>query len=98
MASEDREEISAIDRFEGDFDLLPIAAHVRYGAVPPYPTSEDFQNFACTKEHEQRPEAHWHLEAIRWRRQHPGVALDDGLRDIAKSTATVILKTIGRGA
>jgi len=85
--------LSAIDRFEGDFDLLPLAAHIRYGAVPAYPTSEDFQNFAGTKEHEQRPEAHWHLEAIRWRRANLGSPLDAGLRAIAIATAAAIIKT-----
>lgn len=86
-------ELSAIDRFDGEFDYLPFAAGIRYGAVPPYPTSEDFQNFAGVKEHEQRPEAHWHLEAIRWRRANPGKPLNDGLKDIARATAAAIIKT-----
>jgi hypothetical protein len=85
--------LSAIDRFEGDFDTLPFAAGVRYGAVPEYPRSEDFQNFAGTKEHEQRPEAHWQLEAIRWRLAHPGRPLNEGLKDIARATAAAIHKT-----
>jgi hypothetical protein len=87
------ERLSAVDRFEGDFDLLPVAAHLRYGAVPEYPRSEDFQSFAGTKEHEQRPEAHWHLEAIRWRLRHPGKPLSEGLREIAKATASALYKT-----
>jgi len=73
--------------------MLPFAAGVRYGSVPEWPTREDFQNFACTKEHEQRPEAHWHLEAIRWRLAHPGKPLNDGLREIAVKTADAIIKT-----
>jgi hypothetical protein len=86
--------MSAIDRFDGDFDLLPFAAGVRYGQVPLYPTSQDFQNFACTKAWEHRPEAHWHLEAIRWRMVNMGKPLNEGLRDIAKATAAAIIKTM----
>lgn len=87
--------LSAIDSFDGDFDFLPFAAALRYGPVPLYPLDGDFQGFACVKEHEQRPEAHWHLEAIRWRMAHPGKPLNDGLRDIARATAAAIRKTQG---
>jgi hypothetical protein len=90
--------LTAIDRFEGDFDLLPFTAHVRYGAVPLYPTNEDFHNFVSTKVHEERPEACWQLEAIRWRLHNPGKPLDGGLKAIALATAESILRMGGRGA
>lgn len=84
--------LDAIDRFEGDFDLLPIAAHLRYGEVPLYPVSEDFHNFVSTKVHERRPEACWQLEAIRWRLQNPGRPLNEGLKVIAVATAAAIFR------
>ena len=90
------DELRPVDRFDGDFDLLPFAAGVRYGAVPLYPTSGDFQDFAGVKVHEERAEACWHLEAIRWRMQHPGKPLNDGLKDIARATADSILRMTGR--
>jgi hypothetical protein len=70
--------ISPIDRFDGDFDFMPFAAHVRYGAVPTYTTSEDFQLAAVTvaADLDVYAEAHWHLEAVRERRLRPGCALD----------------------
>lgn len=83
--------LHAIDRFEGDFDLLPFAAGIRYGEVSLYPTSEDFQNFACTCSRERRPEACWQLDAVRWRRSEGyGRPLNDGLKAIAVATAVAI--------
>lgn len=87
-------DFTAIDLFDGEFSFLPFEASVRYGEVPLYPTSEDFHNFVSTKFHEQRPAAHWHLEAIRWRRKHPGKPLNDGLKEIAIATAAATHKTL----
>ncbi len=84
-------ELTALDRFDGEFSFLPFEAGVRYGEVPLYPTGEDFQNAACVCAHEQRPAAVWFREAIRWRRG-PGYGrpLNEGLKAIASATATAI--------
>lgn len=67
-----------IQPFFGDFDLLPIGAHLRFGAVPRAPTSDDFQLAACLCSElaeEGCAYAAWHIEAVRERRLNPGVAL-----------------------
>jgi hypothetical protein len=71
--------MASIHTFNGDFDFLSVAAHFRYGAVPAYPTSQDFQAaaVAVSSDLDTYVEAHWHLEAVRERRQRPGCALDD---------------------
>lgn len=84
--------LTAVETFDGDFSFLPFAAGVRYGQVPLYPTSEDFQRFACTKAHEERPEAYWQLEAIRWRRQNAAHPLD--IKAIAVATAAAIYRAV----
>jgi hypothetical protein len=70
--------INPIDRFVGDFEFLPVAAHFRYGAVPTHVTSDDFQTAAVmvSADLDVYAEAHWHLEAVRERRLRPGCALD----------------------
>lgn len=81
--------LAPIDCFTGDFDLLPIAAHLRYGDVPAWASSEDFQNAAVrvSSDLDTYAEAHWHIEAVRWRRANGGRPLDEGLREIAQATA-----------
>lgn len=76
--------LTAIDRFDGEFGFLPIAAQVRYGAVPVIVTSSDFQLAAVRVygDLELYPEAHWYLEAIRERRLNPSRLLNDAMRDI----------------
>ena len=76
--------VPAIDRFDGSFEWLPLAAHLRYGAVPAYPTSQDFQRAACavSVDLDTHAEAHWYLEAVRERRLHPGRTLNEAARDI----------------
>lgn len=67
--------------FLGDFDLLPIRAHLDHGAVPRGASSVDFDN-AMTAAIVADPftmegaATIWHGEAIRWRRGNPDVALD----------------------
>lgn len=78
--------MTTIDTFTGDFYLLPLAAHFRYGAVPTHPTSQDFQSAAVTVsgDLDVYAEAHWYIEAVRERRLNPGRKLDDAsLREIA---------------
>jgi hypothetical protein len=65
-----------IDSFEGDFDALPLRSHLLFGEVPSYPTSEDFQNAACTAFGSTDVAARWRMEAIRWRLVHRGVPMD----------------------
>ena len=81
--------VSPIDRFSGDFDVLPIMAHFRYGQVPVRPTSDDFQLTACLVESDLDvyAEAHWFLEAVRERRLHPARPLEDAKREIASRVA-----------
>jgi hypothetical protein len=74
--------------FDGDFDLLPLKAHILFGAVPTHPTYEDFA-LAVTEVFGNRfePAAHWRVEAIRARRLQPGVKLDDVRVEINRATA-----------
>lgn len=76
--------MNPIDRFDGDFDFLPTAAHLRYGAIPVVVTSSDFQSAAVrvSGDLDVHAEAHWYLEAIRERRLNPSRLLNDGMRDI----------------
>lgn len=57
-------------------EFLPFRAGVLFGPVSLYPTSEDFHN-AATLYDEAEPAAHWQIEAIRYRRLHPGAPLDE---------------------
>lgn len=79
-----------IDSFSGDFEWLPIAAHFRYGQVPQFPTSDEFQS-ACVRvsgDLDRYAEAHWFLEAVRERRMNPGRTMDeDALHDISERVA-----------
>jgi len=79
--------------FDGDFDLLPIKAHILYGAVPEYPTYADFA-LAVTEVFGNRfePAAHWQLEAIRARRLSQGAKLDDMRVEINRATAASLYK------
>jgi hypothetical protein len=82
--------LNPIDAFAGDFEFLPLAAQLRYGAVPTHPTSENFQCAAVTvaDDLDCYAEAHWHIEAVRERRLNPGRALDDAaLREIGARVA-----------
>jgi hypothetical protein len=76
--------LQPIDRFSGDFEFLPVAAHLRYGAIPVIVTSSDFQLAAVrvSADLEVYAEAHWHLEAVRERRLNPSRSLNDAMRDI----------------
>lgn len=66
--------INPIDRFDGDFDFLPIAAHLRYG-MP----GHDFQLAAVmmADDLDVYAEAHWYLEAARELALNPACVLDD---------------------
>lgn len=35
--------MSTIQPFLGDFDMLPLGAHIRFGVVPTHTTSDEFQ-------------------------------------------------------
>lgn len=64
-----------------DFDLLPFAAHVRFGEVPMWPLDEHFHLAGSdVADSEADPAAslaaQWRLEAVRWRRHHGGQPLD----------------------
>ena len=67
--------------FLGEFDPLPVRAHLDHGAVPSNPSMVDF-DYAMTSAINADPwtmrgaAAIWHGEAVRWRRSNPGVALD----------------------
>jgi hypothetical protein len=86
--------LAPIDRFDGDFDFLPLAAHVRYGQIPKFPSSGDFQSAVClvVDDLDKYVEAHWYLEATRERILHPGRALDDAKRDINGRVASRLHK------
>lgn len=76
--------INPIDRFDGDFDLLPIAAHLRYG-MP----GHDFQ-FAAVRvadDLDVYAEAHWYLEATRERALNPACVLNERLSAICARVA-----------
>ncbi len=67
--------------FTGDFDLLPIRAHLDLGPVPTSPSMADFDD-AMTAALNADPwtiegaAAIWQGEAVRWRRGNPGATLD----------------------
>ena len=75
--------------FNGDFEVLPFAASVPYGAVPSHVTSNAFQSaaVALVDDLQSYPEAHWHLEATRERLLHPGRSLDEASGDINRRVA-----------
>jgi hypothetical protein len=62
--------------FAGDFDALPLRAHVLYGATSPFPTEADFHLAASHVAHDDDAAAHWNIECIRERRSRPGAVLD----------------------
>ena len=76
--------INPIDRFAGDFEFLPLAAHIRYGAIPVIVTGNDFQSAAVrvSRDLDVYAEAHWYLEAIRERRLNPTRSLNEAMSDI----------------
>lgn len=79
--------------FDGDFDFLPLRAGLQYGAVPTYPTYEDFALAVTAVESDpDDPAAHWHVEAIRARRLQPGIMLNDLLKQINTATAARLYK------
>lgn len=84
--------------FDGEFSFLPLAAGLRYSAIPEYPTSADFQNAACCVawDLDKYPEAHWYIEAIRERILNPGRKLDDAAHDINKRVATRLYELVTR--
>lgn len=84
MTNANRTGVQPIDAFNGDFDLLPIAAHFRYGAVPVNVGGNEFQSIAVhvSNDLDIYAEAHWHLEAVRERRLNPTRSLNDAMRDI----------------
>lgn len=64
-------------QFDGDFDFLPIRAHLVFGQVPQFPTDEDFHLAVSDVCHaEDDAAAHWQVEVIRERRIRPGAAFD----------------------
>lgn len=73
--------------FLGDFDLLPLAAHLQHGAVPTHPTSDDFQLTAARLGDSSDAASLWHLEAVRERRLNPGRPLEDAKKDINRRVA-----------
>lgn len=87
------QERSSYLAFDGDFDLLPIKAHLLYGAVPTHPTYGDFALAVSEVESNRyEPAAHWQVEAIRARRLNPGVKLDDVRVEINRATAARLYK------
>lgn len=78
------------DAFCGDFDTLPVRSHLLFGAVPLFPTSDDFQLAAMVASHANDAAAEWRVEAIRWRRGNEGKPLD--LRAIAVATSERLFK------
>lgn len=76
--------LNPIDRFNGEFALLPFASHIRYGAIPVNVTVNDFQGAAVrvSRDLDIYAEAHWYLEAMRERRTNPMRSLNDAMKDI----------------
>jgi hypothetical protein len=64
------------DWFDGDFDLLPFAAQLEYGAVPSFPTSTDFDMAVTDWLSDRTAASAWQVEAIRERRLSPGKQID----------------------
>lgn len=76
------------ETFVGDFDTLPLAAHIAVGPVPEYPTSDDFQRASMRAD--DSPAHRWFCEAVRQRRLFPGQLLDDGMSDINARVANAL--------
>lgn len=68
--------LTQLQTFNGDFDSLPIKAHILLGQVPLNPNYGDFCLAVSDLEHDQTPESLWRLEAIRWRLANQGKNLD----------------------
>lgn len=68
--------------FTGDFDLLPVRAHLDHGPVPKRATMVDFDH-AMTAAINADPwtiegaASIWHGEAVRWRRGNPDAEVID---------------------
>lgn len=88
MPTIDPAALTANDRFDGEFDFLPFASHVRYGALPEWPIEAEFHNAVSVAFHERHPAAVWRKEAVRWRLHNGGKPLD--LKAIARATATAL--------
>jgi hypothetical protein len=58
--------LTANDRFDGDFDSLPLRSHFACGPVPVWPTAEEFQRAGMAAD--RSPEHRWFCEAMRFRR------------------------------
>ena len=77
--------------FTGDFDLLPVRAHLDHGPVPRRATMVDFDH-AMTAAINADPwtiegaASIWHGEAVRWRRGNPDAETIDTAA-IAAATA-----------
>jgi hypothetical protein len=93
------ENLTAIDRFDGDFDMLPLRAHVVYGEVPLYPIEADFHHAVSVAFGAEDPAAEWRVEAVRWRLRNQGQPLSDAaLKTIAVATAKRLQRRIERSA
>lgn len=91
LAADEPAPLTKIDRFDGEFDFLPFAAHLEYGPVPEWPTSEDFHLAVSVAFGADDPAAEWRVAAIRYRIANGGKPLDDAaLREIARETAARI--------
>lgn len=83
--------------FLGDFDLLPLRAHLDIGGVPLSPSMRDFDD-AMTHAIRADPftvagaAAIWHGEAVRWRRGHANAIAPLDLGAIAQATAEQIYR------
>lgn len=84
--------MNPVDRFLGDFEFLPLAAHLRYGQV-----GSDFQLAAVTVADDLGvyAEAHWYLEATRERAQDPACKLDERLSAINARVAKRLFERRG---
>lgn len=82
----------SLDTFAGDFDWLPLRAHILFGAVPERPIENDFHHAVSVAFGANDAAAEWRVEAIRWRRRHPGRPLD--LHAIATATAKRIFLAV----
>jgi hypothetical protein len=79
--------------FQGDFDFLPLRAHLLYGAVPEFPTEGDFAMAATAVASDpNEAAAHWQIEAIRARRSHSGAPLNELLSEINRATSARLYK------
>lgn len=57
-------------------EALPVEAHMRYDAVPSFPTRSDFEQAERYVARDRHPAAIWHREAVRWRLANEGRSLD----------------------